>query len=64
VDGDDDFWLVDAAINYRLPKRYGFITIGASNLLDEDFKYFDSDLNNASIQPDRSAFVRFTLALP
>ena len=23
-DGDDKFWLVDAAIRYRFPKRYGF----------------------------------------
>jgi hypothetical protein len=62
--GDDDFWLVDMAINYRLPKRFGFFTVGATNLFDEDFNYFDSDLNNASIQPDRSVFARFTLAVP
>jgi hypothetical protein len=62
--GDDEFWLVDAAINYRLPKRYGFITVGATNLFDEDFSYFDTDLNNASIQSDRAVFARITLALP
>ena len=63
-DGDDNFWLVDAAVNYRLPKRYGFLTVGATNLFDEDFKYYDSDLNNASIQPDRTVFAKITLALP
>ena len=62
--GSDDFWTVDAAINYRLPKRYGFITVGATNLFDEKFKFFDPDLNNASIQPDRTIFTRITLALP
>ncbi len=62
--GSDEFWLVDLAINYRLPRRYGFITIGATNLFDKDFRYFDSDLNNASIQPGRTVFASFTLALP
>jgi hypothetical protein len=62
--GSDDFWTVDAAINYRLPKRYGFVTIGATNLFDEKFKFFDPDFNNASIQPARTFFGRVTLALP
>jgi hypothetical protein len=62
--GDDDFWLVDAALNFRLPKRYGLITIGVSNLTDEDFEYFDSDSDNPSFQPDRVFFGKVTLALP
>jgi outer membrane receptor protein involved in Fe transport len=62
--GSDDFWLVDLAINYRLPKRYGFITVGATNLFDERFKFFDLDDDNPSIQPDRMFFARVTLALP
>jgi hypothetical protein len=62
--GSTDFWTVDAAINYRLPERYGFITVGATNLLDRRFRFFDSDLRNASIQPKRTAFFRVTLALP
>jgi Tfp pilus assembly protein PilF len=63
-EGNDDFWLVDFSVSYRLPKRYGFITVGAANLFDEDFRYFDSDLNNASIQPGRIAFAKLTLAWP
>jgi len=62
--GRDDFWVVDAGISYRLPQRYGFITVGASNLFDQAFRFFDRDLKNPSIQPDRMLFVRFTLALP
>jgi hypothetical protein len=52
-EGSESFWLVDISLNYRLPKRYGFITVGATNLLDKDFRFFDTDINNASIQPDR-----------
>jgi hypothetical protein len=63
-DGDDNFWVFDAAINYRLPKRYGFISVGAKNIFDEDFEHFDTDPDNARIQPDRTAFATVTLAFP
>jgi hypothetical protein len=62
--GEDDFWLVDAAISYRLPKRYGFITIGAVNLFDQEFEYADRDIQNPKIQPDRFIFAKVTLAIP
>ena len=62
--GSDDFWLVDTAINYRMPKRYGFITVGVTNLFDKEFMFFDDTNNNTIIQPDRTVFGRVTLALP
>jgi hypothetical protein len=73
--GEDQFWVVDAAISYRLPKRFGFITVGARNLFDNSFKYYDTDrtsefsenvdapLVRSPIQPDRLVFLKFTLAL-
>jgi hypothetical protein len=62
--GSDAFWLVNAAINYRLPRRYGFITLGVTNLFDQKFKFFERDLNNPTIQPDRTFLARVTLAFP
>jgi tetratricopeptide (TPR) repeat protein len=66
--GKDDFWTVDAGINYRLPKRYGFITVGVTNLFDQKFKYFDTDRGsvnrNPRVIPDRVFFGRITLAIP
>lgn len=62
-DAQDDFWLVDAVLNYRLPRRYGFVEIGATNLTNKEFRYFEMDLNNSHIQPTRTAFVRLTLSL-
>jgi hypothetical protein len=62
--GSDNFWVVDAGIGYRLPKRYGFFTVGVANLFDKNFKYFDPDINNASIRPSRTVFTKLTLALP
>ena len=62
--GRDSFWLVDAGINYRLPNRYGFVTVGVTNLTDQKFKFFDRDFRNPSIRPDRMVFGNITLALP
>ncbi|MGH8531763.1 MAG: FecR domain-containing protein [Gammaproteobacteria bacterium] len=62
--GSDEFWTVNAAISYRLPKRYGFISVGATNLLDEQFNFFEADLDNPTIQPTRTVFARVTLAFP
>jgi TonB dependent receptor len=60
--GSDSFFLLDAALSYRLPNRHGFISAGVTNLTDKQFRYQETDLSNASIQPKRSAFVRVTLA--
>ena len=60
----DDFWILDAALSYRLPNRYGFLRIGVNNLLDKNFRYFEMDLNNSRIQPSRMAFFQVVLTLP
>jgi tetratricopeptide (TPR) repeat protein len=62
--GSDDFVTVDAAINYRLPWRYGFVTLGVTNLLDKEFKFFNTDADNPFIQPSRMVFGRVTIAVP
>jgi outer membrane receptor protein involved in Fe transport len=62
--GEDNFWVVDAAISYRLPKRYGFITVGVTNLFDKEFNYYSADRDNPRIQPDRVFFAKVTLAFP
>jgi len=62
--GQDRFWLVDASIGYRLPKRYGILSVGVTNLFDEEFEYFEVDFKNSRIKPARQVFVRITFALP
>jgi tetratricopeptide (TPR) repeat protein/opacity protein-like surface antigen len=62
--GTSSFWLLDVALSYRLPRRYGFVTVGVSNLLDKQFRYQESDFKNPQIQPDRMVFGRVTVALP
>jgi tetratricopeptide (TPR) repeat protein len=63
VKGEDDFWVVDASIGYRLPKRYGIITVEARNLFDENFRFQDTDPSNPTIYPERLVLVKVTLAL-
>jgi outer membrane receptor protein involved in Fe transport len=66
--GNDSFWTLDAGLAYRLPKRYGFITLGVTNLTDRKFKYFDTDYGRGNVNPrfvpGRVLFGRLTLALP
>jgi outer membrane receptor for ferrienterochelin and colicin len=60
--GSNDFWVLDAGLSYRLPQRYGFITVGATNLLDKQFRYQETDLRNPTVVPERTFFTRVTLA--
>jgi tetratricopeptide (TPR) repeat protein len=64
VDDSERFWLLDAAVSYRLPNRRGFVSVGATNLTDRTFRYFDTDTKNPAIQPKRMAYVRVTIVLP
>lgn len=58
----DSFWLVDASLGYRLPKRRGIVSIGVANLFDEQFNFVDTDPFNPRVYPERLVFGRFTLA--
>lgn len=60
--GDDQFWITDASVGYRLPKRYGILTIEAKNLFDRDFNFQETDPLNPLIQPARLVFAKLTLS--
>ena len=71
-DGSDaenwaDAWLVDAAIGYRLPGRYGILSLELNNLLNQEFHWQDdsfrsSEQQNRRFLPERSALVRLNFA--
>jgi hypothetical protein len=58
----EQFWVVDAALGYRLPKRYGIVSLEAKNLFDEGFRFQDTDPSNPEIVPERSVLAKITLA--
>jgi tetratricopeptide (TPR) repeat protein len=62
--GDRSFWVVDAALRYRLPKRLGFVTAGVNNLTDETQTYEATDPGNLTFRPGRVVYGRVVLALP
>ncbi len=62
LEGDDQFWVVDAAISYRLPKRLGIIALEAKNLFDEKFNFQDTDPANPWIVPEQVISAKCTLA--
>lgn len=62
VSDSDQFWVVDTAVGYRLPRRLGFITLEAKNLLDETFQFQDTDPAHPTIAPDFLFLTRLTLA--
>jgi tetratricopeptide (TPR) repeat protein len=62
--GNSSFWLTDLVLSYRLPNRYGFLSVGATNLSDRSFQYQETDFNNPTILPRRMVYARLTLALP
>jgi opacity protein-like surface antigen len=62
--GSRSFWVLDTALRYRLPKRYGFVSFGVNNVLDEDSTYQATDVRNPDIRPGRFIFGSVTLSFP
>ncbi|MEP6878895.1 MAG: TonB-dependent receptor, partial [Nitrosospira sp.] len=64
---NSNFWLLDASINYRLPKRRGIVSVEGRNLLDRDFSYRNQNFEisqqfyNQRFTPGRTFFVRLTI---
>jgi hypothetical protein len=56
--GDDEFFVVDAVLGYRLPKRYGFIGVVGRNIFDEKFRFQDTDPGNPRIVPEAQLLLR------
>jgi Tfp pilus assembly protein PilF len=64
VPGNRSFWVVNAAVRYRLPRRYGFLVVGANNLTDEKSTYQATDSQNLDIRPGRVVYGRVVVAFP
>jgi hypothetical protein len=63
----DRFGLVDVAVGYRLPKRYGIFSLGVKNVFNENFNFQGlgsrtRDEEGPPFLPERSISVQFTLA--
>jgi tetratricopeptide (TPR) repeat protein len=61
VSKDDQFWIFNASVSYRLPKRTGIVSLEARNLFDQKFNFQDTDPSNPSIYPKRLILAKFSL---
>jgi tetratricopeptide (TPR) repeat protein len=62
IHGEDTFFLVDVALSYRLPKRWGIVTLEARNIFDTRIRFQDTDPANPTISPERAVVLKFTVA--
>ena len=67
-DGRDSFYVVDASVGWRLPKRVGIVSFTAYNLFNEKFSYQDDSFREfrddpapGQYFPDRRLVARGTL---
>lgn len=65
ADGRDSFFLVDTAIGYVFPRRFGLVSLQVRNLFDNDFDYqddsyreFPNDPSSGPYFPDRTIIGR------
>jgi len=54
-------YFIAVNIGYRLPKRWGIVTLGATNLLDEEFKFQDDSFRTLTAAGVGAAF---NIAIP
>ena len=61
--GSDTFWIFDASAGYRLPKRWGILSVEGRNLFNQSFHYQDTDPVRPIIQPGRTVYFKVTISL-
>jgi len=58
----EDFWLVDGFLSYRLPQRWGIISLEVRNLFDKKFNYEERDPAAPLFYPGRLVLGKFSLS--
>ncbi len=63
----DQFWLFDASLGYRLPNRRGIVSVDMWNLFDKEFYYLDDNFRTAEpvaprFIPDRTLVAKLSLS--
>ena len=53
VSKDESFALMDVLVGYRLPKRYGIITLNVLNAFDKEFEFFNAGFQEESFTRNR-----------
>jgi tetratricopeptide (TPR) repeat protein len=56
------FCVTDGALDYRLPGRWGTVSVGAKNLFDRKFAFVETDSVNPRFAADRFIYLKLFLA--
>lgn len=59
--GNDQFWVIDCSLRYRLPKRFGIFKLEVLNLFDEQFQFVDTDPAHPQYLPEQQLVGSFTI---
>ncbi|MDD3652438.1 TonB-dependent receptor, partial [Immundisolibacter sp.] len=59
----DGFWLSDARVAYRLPRRLGLVSVGVRNLFDTKVQFQDTDPQHPELYPERLLYGSVSLML-
>ncbi|MBM9604650.1 TonB-dependent receptor domain-containing protein [Desulfopila inferna] len=59
---DDQFWVIDLSLGYRLPRRHGMFTVEIKNLFDEQFKFVNTDPANPEFLAELQVIAGLTFA--
>ena len=62
-EGSSDFFVVDASVGYRLPERFGIVSLSVSNLFDNGFKYLDDSFREFGDAPSVGPYIPERLIL-
>ncbi len=63
VPAENSFWVVDASLGYRLPRRLGLVAVEGRNLFNRTFRFQETDPAHPSVLPGRAVVVKATLSL-
>jgi tetratricopeptide (TPR) repeat protein len=58
----DSLWVTDLSIGYRLPKRFGLMSLEIRNLFNESFYYQDMDDAATEFYPQRTVFGKISFS--
>jgi len=61
ANGASNFWIADAGIGYRIPKRHGAVLLKVNNIFDEDFTYDQSQGFEEFVRPETTVSLLFSV---
>jgi len=61
VEDEDSFWVADARLRYRLPKRQGMVSLQIRNLFDEKYNFQNTDRTTPTLIPERYISAQISL---